>query len=218
VTKVRWLENRPTHYKVVYKTSCKKESLLLFGASKFQPLTMYNIFSKIRFNIIHPSAPVPKLFPCFQVFPHLNIRMRATCSLYFILLRFVTNNVLKGTNYECPHYTILYIRSFLWVSTFPPINCWHYTVIKPRLLPSKSFLIHFHQSSTTWRCIAWDPGSVVKSTSGNKLTSSPILCSLIIQTSDHLQSVTERCGQTLGTSSTYQIKIKYPNQHVSGNI
>jgi hypothetical protein len=34
----------------------------------------------------------------------------------------------------------------------------------------------------------------------------------------HIQGVTERCGQTLGTSSTYQNKKKCPYQHVSGNI
>jgi hypothetical protein len=33
-----------------------------------------------------------------------------------------------------------------------------------------------------------------------------------------VRGVTERCGQTLGTSSTYQNKKKCPYQHVSGNI
>jgi hypothetical protein len=36
--------------------------------------------------------------------------------------------------------------------------------------------------------------------------------------SSSMYSVNERCGQTLGTSSTYQNKKKYPYQHVSGNI
>jgi hypothetical protein len=33
-----------------------------------------------------------------------------------------------------------------------------------------------------------------------------------------VQDVTERCGQTLGTSSTYQNKKKCPHEHVSGDI
>jgi hypothetical protein len=33
-----------------------------------------------------------------------------------------------------------------------------------------------------------------------------------------IQSVTERCGQIFGTSSTYQNKKKCSHQHVSGNI
>jgi hypothetical protein len=33
-----------------------------------------------------------------------------------------------------------------------------------------------------------------------------------------VQTVNERCGQTLGTSSTYQNKKKYPYKHVSGNV
>jgi hypothetical protein len=33
-----------------------------------------------------------------------------------------------------------------------------------------------------------------------------------------IQSVTERYGQTSGTSSTYQNKKKYPYETVSGNI
>jgi hypothetical protein len=34
----------------------------------------------------------------------------------------------------------------------------------------------------------------------------------------HIQGVTERRGQCLGTSSAYQHKKKCPCQHVSGNI
>jgi hypothetical protein len=34
----------------------------------------------------------------------------------------------------------------------------------------------------------------------------------------HIQSVTEKCGRILGTSSTYQNKKKCLDQHVPGNI
>jgi hypothetical protein len=35
---------------------------------------------------------------------------------------------------------------------------------------------------------------------------------------DNIQSLTEMCGQTLGTNSRYKIKKKCPHQHGSGNI
>jgi hypothetical protein len=35
---------------------------------------------------------------------------------------------------------------------------------------------------------------------------------------EYLQNVMERCGQTLGTSFTYQNKKNSPYQYVSGNI